>query len=101
MNRFVLVLFLAALGAFAQDASMQCNELDLTPVHADVDFQSDGGCMLTAWVRVEFPSITPKYSRTQRAFNGARCTVARNAVLAAAKLDMRAAGVVIGDGGVP
>lgn len=100
LKLLVVVMFIA-VAVYAQDASMQLNDVDINPEHAEVFVLQDGGCNVVAYATIQFPSIEPNYSKSQYAFNGARCTTVKNAILTAAKRDMRNAGVLIGDGGVP
>lgn len=89
-NVLVPLFTLLAVASMAQDRGMTVREVDVLPRKAEVDVLADGGCMLTAYATVAPPSVEPHHSRSQYAFNGARCTTVKNAIVTAAKKDLGA-----------
>lgn len=91
---FILVSFAVAAGA--QDRTITVREVDVAPVRAEVEVLPDAGCALTAFATVSPPSVEPIFVRSRYAFNGARCTSVKNAIVQAAKNDLG-----VGDGSAP
>lgn len=89
-DRIVSAIFVLAIAvaAFAQDRTITVREVDVAPRKAEIDVLADGGCLLTAYATISAPSVEPVISRTQYAFNGARCTTVKNAITQAAKNDL-------------
>lgn len=101
--RFVLTLVVvSAVAAFAQNASTTVREADVRVTGARLAFLPDGGCTVQPELEVVAPSPKLRVEPAPRAFNGTRCSTARNAVTRAANLDVSAAaGATVGDGSQP
>lgn len=96
MRRVFAFGFIAAAAAFAQDRTITVREVDVLPKEAFIRIQPDGGCMFFGTATVAAPSVEPVITRSAYAFNGARCTTVKNAIVAAAKKDLG-----VGDGSDP
>jgi hypothetical protein len=97
MKRAIAVgLVLGAVFALAQVRTVTVREVDILPRKAEVDIRPDGGCLLTAYATVVLPSIEVPAIHAQYAFNGARCTAVKDAIVKAAKKDLG-----VGDGTDP
>lgn len=89
MYRALFIGFiLGAAIAVAQDRTITVREVDVTPREAFIRIQPDGGCQFFGVATVVAPSVEPVITRSSYAFNGARCTTVKNAIIAAAKKDL-------------
>lgn len=99
MNRLPLVLVALAFAAgiaVAQDRTITVREVDVFPKEASIRILPDGGCQFSGFATIVAPSVEPLISRASYAFNGARCTTIKNAIVTAAKKDLG-----VGDGSDP
>lgn len=93
---FVVGFFLGVSIAVAQDRTITVREVDVAPRKAEIEVLVDGGCLLTAYATISPPSVEPVMFRSQYAFNGARCTTIKTAIVQAAKNDLQ-----VGTGAAP
>lgn len=97
MKRALFFGFILGAGlAIAQDRNITVREVDVLPREAFIRIQPDGGCQFFGVATVVAPSVEPVIARSSYAFNGARCTTVKNAIVAAAKKDLG-----VGDGSDP
>jgi len=94
MNRLALVVFAVfAVNALAQDRTITVKEAGVSATGGDISLQPDGGCMVQA--RGVNDAGVEMFARPY-AFNGARCTTVRAALLQCLKND-----VGVGNGSAP
>lgn len=91
-----LGVLVASAVVFAQDRTITVREVDVLPQSALIRIMPDGGCSFTGYATVVAPSVAPVTQQSEYAFNGARCTTIKNAIVTAAKKDMQ-----VGDGSLP
>jgi hypothetical protein len=95
MNALLLVLVLS------QDAQVRVNERDVVLTYISIEVTPTGDCLLKADAEVKSPSVAPIRARNSYKLSAADCDGLKKKGLRAAKLDMRKAGVAIGDGKAP
>lgn len=101
-NLLMTIAVFASVTTSAQDASAQVNQADVILEHVVFSTQTtDGGCALRVMGHVQFPSVEPKIVHFEYDVGTVLCATVRAKGQKALEFDMRRAGVLVGDAGLP